>query len=93
MTDRKGIAITRRRLIGTSAGGLALAASPFRVNRLFAQEGPIKIGFPVPLSGPYSTEANDQVRCAQIACDFFNEAGGLKGRKAEPARPRPARSS
>ena len=27
-------------------------------------------------AGPYSTEANDQVRCAQIACDFFNEAGG-----------------
>ena len=23
------------------------------------------------------------MRCAQIAIDFFNEAGGLKGRKAE----------
>jgi branched-chain amino acid transport system substrate-binding protein len=37
----------------------------------------------VPLSGPYSTEANDQVRCAQLAIDFFNDGGGLKGRKAE----------
>src|SRR5215216_2787521 len=83
MTDRKGIAITRRRLIGTGAGGLAFAGSPFSINRLFAQEGRIKSGFPVPLSGPYSTAANDQVRCPQIAVDFFNEAGGLKGRKAE----------
>jgi branched-chain amino acid transport system substrate-binding protein len=84
MTDqRRGLEITRRRLIGTGASGLVLAASPFSINKLRAQEGPIKIGFPVPLSGPYSTEANDQVRCAQIAVDFFNEAGGLKGRKAE----------
>ena len=84
MADQgNGIGITRRRIVKAGAGGLALAASPFRVNILRAQEGPIKIGFPVPLSGPYSTEANDQVRCAQIACDFFNEAGGLKGRKAE----------
>ena len=88
-----GTGVTRRRIVKAGAGGLVLAASPFRVTILRAQEGPIKIGFPVPLSGPYSTEANDQVRCAQIACDFFNEAGGLKGRKAEPARPRPARSS
>lgn len=78
-----GTGVTRRRIVKAGAGGLVLAASPFRVSILRAQEGPIKIGFPVPLSGPYSTEANDQVRCAQIACDFFNEAGGLKGRKAE----------
>ena len=78
-----GTGVTRRRIVKAGAGGLVLAASPFRVGILRAQEGPIKIGFPVPLSGPYSTEANDQVRCAQIACDFFNEAGGLKGRKAE----------
>ena len=75
--------ITRRRLLGTAAAGAAAAASPFSVNIVRAQEGPIKIGFPVPLSGPYSTEANDQVRCAQLAVDFFNEGGGLKGRKAE----------
>jgi branched-chain amino acid transport system substrate-binding protein len=80
---RKPLHITRRRLIGTAGAGAALAASPFSVTILRAQDGPIKIGFPVPLSGPYSTEANDQVRCAQLAVDFFNEAGGLKGRKAE----------
>ncbi len=75
--------LTRRGLIGTGAAGLALSASPFAINIARSQEGPIKIGFPVPLSGPYSTEANDQVRCAQIAIEAFNEAGGLKGRKAE----------
>src|ERR687894_628571 len=75
--------ITRRRLLGSAAAGTAAAVSPFSVGILRAQEGPIKIGFPVPLSGPYSTEANDQVRCAQLAVDFFNEGGGLKGRKAE----------
>jgi branched-chain amino acid transport system substrate-binding protein len=76
--------ITRRQLLGTTAAGVALAASPFSFNIARAQEsGPIKIGFPVPLTGPYSTEANDQVRCAQLAIDFFNEGGGLNGRKAE----------
>src|SRR5215213_9140128 len=75
--------ITRRGLLGTAAAGTAAVVSPFSINILRAQEGPIKIGFPVPLSGPYSTEANDQVRCAQLAIDFFNEGGGLKGRKAE----------
>jgi branched-chain amino acid transport system substrate-binding protein len=75
--------ITRRRLLGTAAAGAAFTASPFSINIVRAQSGPIKIGFPVPLSGPYSTEANDQVRCAQLAIDFFNDAGGLNGRKAE----------
>ena len=60
-----------------------LAASPFSILRLRAQEGPIKIGFPVPLSGPYSTEANDQVRCAQLAIDYFNGVAGPNARKAE----------
>jgi branched-chain amino acid transport system substrate-binding protein len=59
--------ITRRRLLGTAAAGSAAAALPFSFTIARAQEGPIRIGFPVPLSGPYSTEANDQVRCAQLA--------------------------
>ena len=50
---------------------------------LRAQEATIKIGFPVPLTGPYGTEAKDQVACAQIAIADFNDAGGLGGRKAE----------
>ena len=65
------------------SAGAALAASPFRINLLQAQEATIKIGFPVPLTGPYGAEAQDQVRAAQVAIAQFNDAGGLNGRKAE----------
>ncbi|MES2264990.1 MAG: ABC transporter substrate-binding protein [Pseudomonadota bacterium] len=44
---------------------------------------PIRIGLPVPLTGPYGAEAKDQVRNAELAVKEFNDAGGLDGRKAE----------
>jgi branched-chain amino acid transport system substrate-binding protein len=69
--------LTRRLLLGGAAGLLAAPAI------LRAQDGTIKIGFPVPLTGPYGTEAQDQVRCAQLAVAEFNDSGGLNGRKAE----------
>src|ERR1700733_12796533 len=75
--------ISRRRLLTTVSAGAAFAASPFRINLLQAQEATIKIGFPVPLTGPYGAEAQDQVRAAQVAIAQFNDAGGLNGRKAE----------
>ncbi|MBR0869561.1 ABC transporter substrate-binding protein [Bradyrhizobium tropiciagri] len=75
--------ISRRRLLTTASAGAVLAASPFRINLLQAQEAPIKIGFPVPLTGPYGAEAQDQVRAGQLAVAQFNDAGGLNGRKAE----------
>jgi branched-chain amino acid transport system substrate-binding protein len=75
--------ISRRRLLAAAGAGTALAASPFRINLLQAQEANIKIGFPVPLTGPYGTEAQDQVRAAQLAIAQFNDGGGLNGRKAE----------
>ncbi len=77
--------ISRRRLLTTVSAGAALAASPFRINLLQAQEANIKIGFPVPLTGPYGAEAQDQVRAAQLAITQFNDGGGLNGRKAELA--------
>jgi branched-chain amino acid transport system substrate-binding protein len=75
--------ISRRRLLTTASAGAVLAASPFRINLLQAQESTIKVGFPVPLTGPYGTEAQDQVRAAEVAIAEFNEGGGLNGRKAE----------
>jgi branched-chain amino acid transport system substrate-binding protein len=72
---------SRRRLI--LGAGVAAASSPFWINIARAQTGTIKIGFPVPLSGPYSAEAQDQVRCAQLAIKEFNDAGGFNGRMAE----------
>jgi branched-chain amino acid transport system substrate-binding protein len=74
-----GFRPTRRQLLGAAAAGAALA----RVNILRAEETTIKIGFPVPLTGPYGAEAQDQVRCAQLAVAEFNDAGGLNGQKAE----------
>src|SRR5277367_3123550 len=79
----KSGSISRRRLLATAGAGAALAVSPFRINLLQAQEATIKIGFPVPLTGPYGAEAQDQVRAAEVAIAEFNEAGGLDGRKAE----------
>lgn len=84
MTKRNGSKlISRRRLLTTASAGAVLAASPFRINLLQAQEATIKVGFPVPLTGPYGTEAQDQVRAAEVAIAEFNEGGGLNGRKAE----------
>src|SRR6201987_3416562 len=79
----KSGSISRRRLLTTVSAGAALAASPFRINLLQAEVAPIKIGFPVPLTGPYGAEAQDQVRAGQLAVAQFNDAGGLNGRKAE----------
>lgn len=73
--------LSRRSLLQMGIGGAALTtlgASPGR-----AQSSNIKIGFPVPLTGPYGSEAADQVRCAQLAIEDFNKTGGLNGRMAE----------
>lgn len=75
--------LSRRRLLRAGAAGAALAASPFAVNIVRAQGVPIKIGFPTPLTGAFSAEAQDQVRAAELAVKEFNEAGGFNGRKVE----------
>jgi branched-chain amino acid transport system substrate-binding protein len=82
-TTKGASLITRRNLLTTASAGAVLAASPFRINLLQAQEATIKVGFPVPLTGPYGAEAQDQVRAAEVAIAEFNEGGGLNGRKAE----------
>jgi branched-chain amino acid transport system substrate-binding protein len=74
------ISHTRRNLV---IAGSAAVAAPSLFNIAHAQTNTIKIGFPVPLTGAFSAEAQDQVRAAQIAIQEFNEAGGLNGRKAE----------
>lgn len=62
-----------------ASGALILAATA--VGAAYAQT--IKIGLPVPLTGPYGAEAKDQVRNAELAVKEFNDAGGLNGRQAE----------
>ncbi len=70
----------RRSLI--MAGAVA-AVAPALIGTARAQATPIKIGFPVPLTGAFSAEAQDQVRAAEIAVAEFNQSGGFNGRKAE----------
>ncbi len=73
----------RRQWLKTLGAGGAVAASPLMFNIAQAQGGPIKIGFPTPLTGAFSAEAQDQVRAAELAVKEFNAAGGYKGRLCE----------
>ena len=47
---------------------------PLQMNLLRAEKLPIESGFPVPLTGPFNAQAQDQVRAAQVAIDEFNSA-------------------
>ncbi|MBB5695764.1 ABC transporter substrate-binding protein [Muricoccus pecuniae] len=67
----------RHILLGTA--GLLAAPAILRAQGA----GTIKVGFPVPLTGAYGAEAQDQVRAAEVAIREFNESGGLGGRMAE----------
>lgn len=64
-------------------GGAVAAVAPAWMGVARAQNTPIKIGFPVPLTGAFSAEAQDQVKAAELAVKEFNEKGGFNGRKAE----------
>ena len=78
MTERHQSAPPRTIL----AGSAALTALPlFNIAR--AQAPTIRIGFPTPLTGAFSAEAQDQVRAAELAVKEFNDAGGYNGQKAE----------
>jgi len=70
----------RRRVVTAAA---AAATTPLWFNIARAQSGPIRIGFPVPLTGAFSAEAQDQVRAAEVAVKEFNDGGGFNGRMAE----------
>ena len=75
---------SRRNVLKTAAAGVAAAAvSPFMFHIARGASDTVRIGLPVPLTGPYGSEAREQGRCAQIAVDEFNAAGGLNGRMAE----------
>ncbi|HET7883105.1 MAG TPA: ABC transporter substrate-binding protein [Acetobacteraceae bacterium] len=70
---------SRRQVLGA---GLAVAslAAPFVRAQAAA---PIRIGLPIPLTGPYEQEALDMLRGAHVAVAMFNEQGGLNGQTAE----------
>ena len=79
-TSQPPVSRSRRNVV---AAGAALAAAPALFHVARAQAAAIKIGFPVPLTGAFSTEAQDQVRAAELAVKEWNAAGGHKGQLAE----------
>src|ERR671921_618317 len=58
------------------AGSVSLASA-------WAQQAPIRIGVPLPLTGPLAGGGNQILWGIQYAADEVNEAGGLFGRKIE----------
>ena len=81
--DGKGI--NRRTFLkttGMAAGAMASGGFHF-VRRAQAATGPLKFGFPIPLTGPYGTEAKDQQAGAELAIAEINANGGVLGRKVE----------
>ena len=59
--------------------GAAIALAPIGA----AAEGPIKIGFPIPLSGPTAVYGEPILKGAEMAVAEINAKGGVLGRKLE----------
>jgi branched-chain amino acid transport system substrate-binding protein len=73
--------MNRRRFLATTTFGTAALGFP-AVLRAQTKD-PIRIGFPLPLTGPFAALANDQQRGAQLAQEELNAKGGILGRKVE----------
>ncbi len=71
----------RRSFLATSTAGAAALAFP-AVLRAQSKD-PIRIGCPLPLTGPFSALAADMQRGAQLAEAELNAKGGILGRKVE----------
>ncbi len=59
--------------------GAAIALAPIGA----AAEGPIKIGFPIPLSGPTAVYGEPILKGAEMALAEINAKGGVLGRKLQ----------
>lgn len=69
---------SRRQVLAGAAAVVALSAPAVRAQ----PARPIRIGFPIPLTGPYQEEALDMLRGGHVAVTMFNAQGGLNGRPA-----------
>ena len=84
MTDMKHTAffpLSRRATLKGFGAGASLLAMPWLARAQTSDV--IKIGFPMPLTGPFAAEAKDQVKSAQLAVQQINDKGGVVGRKVE----------
>ncbi len=70
----------RRAFLTTTALGTASLTFPAVLR---AQGGPIRIGFPLPLTGTFAAIAADLQRGAQLAMEELNAKNGIMGRKLE----------
>ena len=70
----------RRSFLATGAAAAATLSFPAILR---AQGGPIRIGFPLPLTGTFAAIAADMQKGAQLAWDEINAKGGVMGRKLE----------
>jgi branched-chain amino acid transport system substrate-binding protein len=71
----------RRRFLATSTAAAATLGLPVALRA--QSTDPIKIGFPLPLTGPFGALAQDQQRGATLAMEELNARGGVLGRKVE----------
>lgn len=67
---------------GAAAGGVMLESLLGRA-ALAQTRDAIKIGFPIPLTGPFGSIATDMQRGATLAMEEINARGGVLGRKIE----------
>jgi branched-chain amino acid transport system substrate-binding protein len=76
--------VTRREFLKKTGaiGGMVAFSGIYIPKQSFAQtKEPFKVGFPIPLTGPYGTEAKDQQAGAELAVAEINAKGGVLGRK------------
>lgn len=74
----------RRSIIkAMAAGGVVLAGGGVFPGVLRAQADNIRVGLPIPLTGPFVNEARAVQRGAELAVKEFNTGGGMAGRMAE----------
>jgi branched-chain amino acid transport system substrate-binding protein len=72
--------MNRRTFLSSTTATVAVLGFPAILR---AQTGPLRIGFPLPLTGPFAAIAADQKRGAELAMDELNAKGGVLGRKVE----------
>ena len=81
--------VTRRRFLraqvalGGTGAFCGAFFGPWKLNRIFAQAKPIKIGLTCDASGQYADSGRDELRGMRMAIDEANARGGALGRKVE----------
>jgi branched-chain amino acid transport system substrate-binding protein len=73
--------MNRRAFLATSAAAAATAGFPAILRA--QSKDPLRIGCPLPLTGPFAALAADMQRGAVLAADEVNAKGGVMGRKVE----------